>query len=249
LRIAIIADTHGNLLALDTVLAEIERDGIERIVCLGDISGLGPQPRETLARLRMLGCPVVMGNADEFMLDPSLLAPERHPAADDMLRRMHEMERWCASQLGPADRDYIRTFQPTIEIALGSSQSQSLLCFHGSPRSSWDEIRASTPDGELAEKLGERRTLVMAGGHTHEQFVRRLDQSIVINPGSVGLSYETFRQGGHRNPPWAEYATLTVEGGRLDVNLRRVAVDQEAIRQVLLDSGMPHAAWWAADRR
>lgn len=124
---------------------------------------------------------------------------------------------------------------------------QSLLRYHGSPRSCQEEIRAATPDAELAAKLGERRTLVMAGGHTHEQFVRRLDETIVLNPGSVGLPYETSRGGAARNPPWAEYAILTVEGGRLSVELRRVPLDPAAIRRALLESGMPHAVWWAAD--
>jgi len=78
--------------------------------------------------------------------------------------------------------------------------------------------------------------------------VRCLDQSIVMNASSVGLPWETQPGGRGRNPPWAEYAVLGVEDGRLSVDLRRVPVDQEAIRRSLLDSGMPHAMRWAADR-
>ncbi len=247
MRIAIIADTHGNLFSLDAVLAEIDDEGIERVVCLGDVAGLGPRPRQTLARLWALDCPVVMGNADEFLLDPSLLDPDRHPDADAHTRRLHDMERWAAAQLDAEDRAYIASFRPVVAVDLGDGAS--LLCYHGSPRSAWDEIRAATPDDELAALLGDRRALVMAGGHTHEQFVRRLDQSIVLNPGSVGLPYETLEGGGARNPPWAEYAVLTTGGGRLSVELRRVPVDAGAIRGALLDSGIPHAARWAADWR
>src|SRR5919201_821390 len=165
MRIAIIADTHGNLIALNTVLAEITAERIGQLVCLGDVAGLGPQPREVIARLRALACPVVMGNADEFLLDPSVLDPQHHPAADDSLRRMHDMERWCAAQLRPEDRAYIRTFQPTVAVPLG--RGRTLLCYHGSPRSNREEIRASTPDAQLAERLGQQRALVIAGGHTH----------------------------------------------------------------------------------
>jgi predicted phosphodiesterase len=247
MKIAIIADLHGNLIAFEAVLADIERDDVAQIVCLGDVCGLGARPREALHRLRALACPVVMGNADEFMLDPSLLDPARHPRADTRLRRLHDMERWAVAQLSPEDRDYIATFQPTVQIDL--DEGRSLLCYHGSPRSSREEIRASTSEAELAVKLGERRALVMAGGHTHEQFLRCLDQSIVINPGSVGLPWETQSGGTGRNPPWAEYAVLALQGQRLSVDLRRVPVDQEAIRRSLLDSGMPHAVRWAADWR
>ncbi len=245
MRVAVIADLHGNLISLNTVLADIAADTIDQLVCLGDVAGLGPHPREVTRRLRDLGCPVVMGNADEFLLDPSRLGPDRHPEADETLRRMHEMERWAAEQLEPEDLAYLRTFQPTVETSLGDGTF--LLGYHGSPRSNRDEIRGATPDGELAEKLDGRRAAVMAGGHTHEQFVRRLDRAIVINPGSVGLPWESVAGGEGRNPPWAEYAVVSHEGGRLSVELRRVPVDLEAIRGALLESGMPHAAWWAAD--
>ncbi len=247
MRIAVIADIHANLIALDAVLAEISVQEIDTSVCLGDVAGLGAHPREVLDRLRALACPVVMGNADEFLLDPSLLDPARHPKADQRTRRMHEMERWAAEQITPAHRTYIRTFKPTVEVPLG--EDASILCYHGSPRSNWDDIRASTSDTEMVSLLGYRRTLVMAGGHTHEQFVRRLDQSIVINPGSVGLPYETLAGGDYRNPPWSEYAVVTADGDRLAVELRRVPVDQAAIREALVASGIPHAQWWAADWR
>jgi 3',5'-cyclic AMP phosphodiesterase CpdA len=68
MRVALIADIHGNALALDTVLAELSRDHVDQIVCLGDVVEGGPQPREILDRIRALGCPIVMGNTDERML-------------------------------------------------------------------------------------------------------------------------------------------------------------------------------------
>jgi predicted phosphodiesterase len=243
--IAIVADTHGNLTALNAVLSEIEREGIDDIVCLGDVAGLGPQPVETIERLRALSCPIVMGNADEFLLDSSLVDPARHPDADESTSNMHDAERWCADQLHPEDLQFIRTFRPTVEISI--DDGRTLLCYHGSPRSAWEEIRASTPDAELAEMLGDQRAAVMAGGHTHEQFFRRLDETIVINPGSVGLPFEYLQAGGARNPPWAEYAVLKVESGRLEVDLRRTLVDLVTFRRSLIDSGMPHAEWFAAD--
>ena len=75
MRIGLIADIHGNLIALETVLAELAREPLDQMVCLGDVAALGPQPGEALARLRALGCPVVMGNTDAWLLAPSS-APE-----------------------------------------------------------------------------------------------------------------------------------------------------------------------------
>jgi predicted phosphodiesterase len=246
-RIAIIADIHGELSSLEAVLAEIEQLGIEHIVCLGDVSGLGPNPHEVLVRVRELGCPVVRGNADEFLLNPSLIAPETNPDADAFTRRLHAMERWGLEQLTPEDIEFVQTFQATVEIPL--DDGRSLLCYHGSPRSAWDEIKVSTPGPELSEKLGDHRAAVMAGGHTHEQFLRRLGATTVINPGSVGLPWEELPDGSGHNPSWADYAVITATKGRLSIDLRRVPVDAAVIRHALVSSGMPHAEAWAADRR
>ena len=71
MRVAIISDMHGNCFALDHVLQALQRETIDQIVCLGDAIQGGPQPAETTARLRELGCPIVMGNADDWMLTHS----------------------------------------------------------------------------------------------------------------------------------------------------------------------------------
>ena len=129
-RIALIADIHGELSSLEAVLAEVEYLAIERIVCLGDVSGLGPNPHEVIERVRSLGCPVVMGNADQFLLDPSLIAAENNPRVDAFTRRLHDMERWGLAQLTREDIDYVRTFQATVELPL--EDGRTLLCYHGS---------------------------------------------------------------------------------------------------------------------
>ena len=72
MRIAVISDIHGNCFALDSVLQDIRQQGIEQIVCLGDAIQGGAQPAETVQRLRELNCPVVMGNADDFVLTSDL---------------------------------------------------------------------------------------------------------------------------------------------------------------------------------
>ena len=230
MRVALISDLHGNLLALEAVLADLERERpdrvLDRVLCLGDVAATGPRPRETVGCLRGIGCPVVMGNADDELLRP---IPD---AGDEGGRKIVEIDRWCAGRLAPEDLDYLRGFRPTLEFSLGSGRT--LLCFHGSPRSFDDTIVATTPEEELAGMLSGHEAAVMAGGHTHEQFVRQHAGTTLINPGSVGL-----------NPPVAEYALVDLEDGRLAVELRRLPLDAARIRREALDSGMPHAEWWA----
>lgn len=241
MRIALISDIHGNLVALDAVLADIETQRVEGIVCLGDVALTGPQPRQSVARLRSLGCPVVTGNCDAWMLEP-----ERDEPQDEAGRNIRDIDHWTVSQLVAEDFDYLRTFQPTVVVPLGDGTV--LLCYHGSPRSFRDPIRPGTDHEQLAAMFAGTSARVYAGGHTHEQMLRRHGQSFVVNPGSVGLPFDRVpATRDTRNPAWAEYAILTAEGERLSVDLRRVPFDVAALIRAAHESGMPHAEWWAAD--
>ena len=244
MRIALFSDTHGNLPATEAALAAIARARPDQVICLGDVAMFGPQPRETLAAIAALGCPVVMGNTDAWALDPQ---PFTIRKPSDELK--YDVELWGARQLTPDDQAFIRTFQPTITLDLG--HGRSLLCCHGSPRHFSDVIRATTPDAELAEKLAGRRAAVIAGGHTHTPLLRRFENSLVINPGSVGLPI-FWRNGQIQNPVWAEYALLRAENGRLDVSFRRVPYSLAGLETAVRASAMPHQEaflqdWLAAD--
>ena len=234
MRIGLIADIHGNLVALDAVLADLERAHVDRIVCLGDVAW-GPQPRQAVERLRALRFPTIMGNADDELYDIPAETPD-----DDDARVTLDIDRWCVAQLSPDDLNYLRSFQPTIELSLGDERT--LLLFHGSPHSFHDRIVATTPDDDLARMLSGYSATVMAGGHTHAQMLRRYRGMIILNPGSVGLPFEQEPGANEgRNPPWAEYAIVGQEGGALRVELRRVPVDVGAVVQATRESGMPHA--------
>jgi hypothetical protein len=177
----------------------------------------GPQPREVLARLRDLNCAAVLGNTDAWALEP-----RPHGARDEDTQRVFEIELWGARQLASAGLDYLRTFQPTVEMPLGGGRER-LLAFHGSPRSDVEVIVATTPEDELAEMLSGSRATVMAGGHTHQQMLRRYDDATLINPGSVGLPYERVRATDQvRHPLWAEYALVSWENDVLSIQFRRV---------------------------
>lgn len=237
MQIAIFSDIHGNLVALDAVLADLETVKPDQTVCLGDVVVMGPQPAAVLARLRSLGCPVVMGNTDEWVLNP-----QPFTIRNDDDQKMYEVELWGAEQMTEDDKAFIRTFQPTVVLDLG--HGRSLLCYHGSPHSNTATINARTTDAELAQKLGSRRTAVMAGGHTHEPLLRRFQESFILNPGSVGLPF--LRTGDKIiNPPWAEYALLTAREKWLHIELRQVPLSLNAIKQAAFQSDMPHAEWWA----
>ncbi len=239
MRLALISDIHGNLAALEAALTAIEQAAVGQIVCLGDVASTGPQPRETLRRVRGLGCPVVMGNADAELIAPS----SPHGEADGDVRRFLDMTAWAATQLDEDDREFLASFQPTVSVDLGATGR--LLCCHGSPRSYDDVIRAATPDEEVVPMMAGIEDAIVAGGHTHERMLRGWRGRELINPGSIGLAYQFLPDGAVRVPPFTEYAIVTNDDDAISVDFRRVPYDRAATVRAMVESGMPHADWWA----
>ena len=234
MRVAVISDVHGNLVGLEATLADLQARPADQIVFLGDMIQGGPQPVEVVARLRGLACPVVLGNADAWLLTGH--ATDAEPTTERQLA----VREWQLARLSPDDRAYIASFQPTVEIALGGGRA--LLCFHGSP-SSFDEIiLPTTPEEEFQRMLGPFAPALMCGGHTHLQQIRRLGDTFFFNPGSAGFAYSHQQpEGQFKADPWAEYAVLTYENGKIGLELRRVPYSAEAIKEAYLASGRPYA--------
>lgn len=239
MRIAVISDIHGNAFALNVVLADLRRNTVDQIVCLGDAIQGGPQPAEVVGRLRQLVCPVVMGNADQWLLTGEESGAE--VISNERLRKMNDVRDWTLAQLNEDDQAFIRTFRPTVEIPLG--ETRNLLCFHGSPASFDDIILPTTAEEEFQKLLVPHLPHIMTGGHTHMPQIRRIgaSDSFFFNPGSVGLAYSHQQPEDHfRLDAWAEYAILTTEDTRLALSFHRVPYEVEKLIDVYRRSGRPH---------
>jgi len=238
MRVGLIADIHGNHVGLEAALSDLGRRGTDRLVCLGDVAALGPQPREVLATLEDLDCDFVMGNADAFVLDPSDARPE-----DPDMAKIHDIDVWVAQQLTEGHIDLMRTFKPTVALRI---EDVELLGFHGSPASYDEAVHGWSSPEDLDRAIEGRTEVVLAGGHTHFQFVRRHRGATWINPGSVGLAYDpAWPLAEARNAPFAEYAIVDVTDGILAVETYRVPYDRRRVVEAVLASGMPHRDWWA----
>jgi putative phosphoesterase len=235
MRIAVISDIHGNCIALDAVLGDSKSESFDQVICLGDAIQGGPQPAETVRRLRGLGCPVVMGNADAW-----LLTGKDDESAEPITEAQLKARDWSLSRLSEEDRRFIESFRPMVEVALDGQRK--LLCFHGSPASFNELIFPETPEEDFQRMLGKYTGSLMCGGHTHLQQIRRIGEYFFFNPGSVGLAYnrnqleETFGI-----DPWAEYAVLVSDGDRLSLDLRRVPYNVNQLIDIYMSSGRPHA--------
>lgn len=191
MRIAFVSDIHGNLPALEAVLADIARRGADRVVNLGD-SLSGPLLPEETARLLMAQDWLhLAGNHERQLLDRPV---ERMSASD-----AHARER-----LGAASLAWIATLRPTHRLS-----DEAYLC-HGSPRSDLEYLletvepeglRLATAD-EIAERRGAAPARLIACGHSHlPRALRAPDGCLLLNPGSVGLpGYDDD----HPYPHWVD---------------------------------------------
>lgn len=232
-RTALLSDIHGNAVALAALVADLAVRPVDEVVCLGDVAQGGAQPVEVIDRLVELGWPVVLGNADAFLLDPDA-------GAEPATERLLAVRQWSVARLGPERLERIRSFSATVETSLAGGRR--LLAFHGSPSSYDDIILPATEEERFRALLGETEATVLAGGHVHVPFVRRSRDRLFVNPGSVGLGYD------HEQPPddfrfdaWACYAVVTTEDDdRLEVALRRVPFEWEEVVRAIRASGIPH---------
>lgn len=236
MRIAIISDIHGNNAALKAVLADIKQRATDQIVCLGDAIQGGPQPAEVVQNLRALNCPVVMGNADAWLLTGEETGDEGIP--EERLKKMEEIRQWSLSQLSEDDKAFIANFQPTVTIPLGGTLE--LLCFHGSPTSFDDIILPHAPKEVFDKYLGAYSDKILTGGHTHAQQIRRNGDLFFFNPGSVGFAFSQYQPDGQFHAdPWADYAILTIENDQPSLEFRRVPFDVNELIRVHRASGRP----------
>lgn len=215
MRVAVLNDIHGNLPALDAVLAEVDRADVDAIVVGGDLVW-GPMPSETLDRLVALGdrTRALMGNADRDVVE----------AFDGAATEADAVSGYCAGRIARAHRDFLAGLPPTVVLDV-DGLGATLFC-HGSPRSDTERITTATPDARLRTILdGVEQSLVVCG-HTHRQFDRTIDARRMVNAGSVGLPYE--------GRPGAFWALLGP-----DVELRRTEYSLERALRDFRADGMP----------
>jgi predicted phosphodiesterase len=234
-RVALISDQHGNDVAFQAALNDAARVGADEVLCLGDAVQGGTQPAETLDRLAAFGVETVLGNADAFLLEIPVDSPE------PVTERQLEVRDWTLAQLGSSHLEQIRAFKPVVRR---EHDGVALVLFHGSPRS-YDDVLLPELGGEALEPFLGHDAALLAGGHTHLQWTRRIGDALYVNPGSVGVSYDR-----HPDPPvlrpLAEWALVTVENEAVAVEFRQVPYAIEDFRTAAEQSGRPYSEEFVA---
>jgi putative phosphoesterase len=237
-RLALVSDIHGNGVALDAALDDMSRYDIDEVICLGDIAVGGPHPREVVARLSELEWSSVRGNGERWLVDG--LPPGRSATT----RRLAEVVAWARNSLGPAVCADLAQLPTTLTIDVGGV---TVLACHGSPRSDIEALIAGLDDARLDELLGQTLSAdALACGHTHMPLLRRHDDLLLVNPGSVGLPLGSLVTAGAsvNVPSAAEYAIVAADDTGVEVTFRRVPIDVDALAAATARMPSPN---WAAD--
>ena len=226
-RVAVLADVHGNAVALAAVLAELEREQPDAIVHCGDLTW-GPLPGETLDLLAGLDVLFVRGNADRSVTE--LAERLQDPAAEATPR-----ERWMVAQHDAPMRALLAAFPPTVELEV-DGLGAVLFC-HGSPRSDEELVTVETPGSRLADAVAGTTAAVIVTAHTHVRYERQLLGRTFFNPGSVGMPYE-----GARGAYWAMLGSDGTGTGSTPIERRRTAYDLDETERRYHESGDPLTA-------
>jgi putative phosphoesterase len=222
MRIGVLSDVHGNLLALDACLADLEaQGGADGIIVAGDLCVDGPKPKKVLQRLEEIGAACVRGNTDRYMYDePQKLGAAE--AAQLAWTRREIGERWAA---------WLRELPFAIRIGEDDNQ---LLVVHAGPHSDDEPIWPDADEARLQRLIGAERATAIAFGHLHIPYVRVWHGKLLVNVSSAGLPKD--------GDPRACYAIFTERDGGWEVKHRRVAFDVKKVATQLADCGIPASA-------
>lgn len=225
MRVAIVSDVHGNLTALEAVIADLGRCSPDLVLHGGDLALMGPRPDLVVDRIRELGWEGVVGNTDELLWRPDQLArqEEAAPKLAAQLRLMFvEYAPATREALGQERIDWLRGLP--AEIRAGD-----LALVHAAPGNLWRAPMPTASDRELADAYAALGAPVGVYGHVHRPFVRELDRLTVANAGSVGMPWD--------GDPRASY--LLVDDGRPEIV--KVPYDVEREADLIRGSGHPDA--------
>jgi putative phosphoesterase len=226
MKYAIFSDVHGNLPALEAVLVDVERQGVDEILHCGDLVGYGPFPNQVINLIRSNGIAGVMGNYDDgvgFERDECGCA-----YTDKMQEELgHQSLEWTKAHVTAENKEFLRSLPRELRFIQGDFE---ILLTHGSPRRINEYLYEDRPAKTFNRLLNVGRCNVLVCGHTHLPYHKVIDDKHVVNVGSLGKPKD--------GDPRAAYALLTLTEG-LNVDFRRVPYDVERMARAIEDSELP----------
>ncbi|QKS71143.1 metallophosphoesterase family protein [Paenalkalicoccus suaedae] len=218
-KIAVISDIHGNMHALQAVLADIKSQYIDEIVVLGDLAFRGPHPNECVDLVKKHARYVIKGNADEW----AVRGIHEGEVPEHVLDGMRTEQAFTHSQLTEENLTYLHSLPETLELPL--TNKKQLFVFHATPDSLFEVVPSDASNEKLLKLIASNeRANLFAYGHIHVAHQRTINGKLVFNTGSVGLPFD----GDNR----ASYAIVHAKDD-VQLTLRRVSYDIDAAVEAL----------------
>ena len=227
-KFALIADIHGNHLALKAVLDDIKKRGIDNIYCLGDLVGYAPFPNEVIEIIKKEGIPTVMGNYDDGVGFDRLVCGCDFPDEEARIKGEQSLI-WTKNHLTENNKAFLRSLPKEIRI---EAEGLDILLVHGTPRALNEYLYEDTDDSLLEEVVEAVQADILVVGHTHQPFYRVFRGYHIVNAGSVGRP--------KHGDPNALYGILTITD-RIEVEFTKVSYDTEIMSKAILAAGLPKA--------
>ncbi len=246
MRLGLLSDVHGNRIALEAVVSDGTRNGVEGWWVLGDLVAIGPDPVESLEIMADLpNVRFVRGNTDRYVVSGDRPSPhaqdvERDPALLPLFLAVESSFAWTRDQMGQQDLAWLAALPAAQHLVL--PDGTRLAGVHASPRS--DDgigITPALPDAELESLLAGIDAEVVCGGHTHQPTDRQVGPTRAMNLGSVSNPITSDLR--------ATYVLVESDRHGHRIAHRRVAYDQDAVLERVRRSGHPQSDYIASFQR
>lgn len=228
MKLAIIADIHANIVALDAVLQDIDTQKVDQIICLGDLVGYATFPNEVINRLRERGIFTIQGNYDESVAE-DLLACGCDYKDPKALENAGMSLVWSQENVTSENKRWLKQLPKEHRMTV---EGKEVYVVHGSPRRNNEYLYENS--AEIYEILQEYTFDLLLCGHTHKPFMKMINGRCIVNAGSAGKPK-------HGNPR-ATYVILTIDPQSISYTSREVTYDYEKTAAAIEDEpGMPSA--------
>jgi predicted phosphodiesterase len=214
-RLAVLADIHGNLPALEAVIRDLADRPIDHVIVAGDVINWGPFSAQVVERVAKAGWAVTRGNNEDYLLD--FETPRAPSEWGD--RSQYPLLPWLRRQLAGRPHHTIAAWPDNL--CLRFPNAPPIRVVHGSPRRHTEPIYPTATDAEITTMLGEVEESVVIAGHTHLPLDRSVGRWRVLNPGSVGVPLDGTR--------YARYLLLEAGAGGWRPHFREVLFDMEPV--------------------
>lgn len=226
MRIAIISDIHGNLPALDAVLADIQTQTFDALYCLGDLVGYAPFPNEVTARIHEMRIPTIIGNYDDgvgFDRDECGCA-YRDPVEKE---RGDRSLMWTRRRVTHDNKAFLRELVKEIRVDVDGKR---VLMVHGSPRKMNEYLFEDRPVSSFQRIAASSAADIIVFGHTHKPYTKRVDGVLFVNAGSVGKP---------KDGDWRACYAILEPAATEPVQFVRVPYDLPAVTAAIRASDLP----------